>query len=367
MKDSSATGLLPAMGGGMHKNSFLDAWEKSAIGPQSIAFGDFSTLVQLTQERYERMQLRNLFELTQDLPGLLSQLDCVVSDILPLHSSFRRADEDNSGTLDDKELSYVLQEFGFLCGKEEEDTAITDVLRKSVYEKDGTLTFEEFLVVIYDIREKAKECNGAFTEAEFHRFDKDRSGQLSVQEVSVLFQEMGLAPTCRQGQDEIKRLIHECDEDHSGELNLEEFQHLAQLVSEKLRSITRFREMELGFSFKFTHQQIRDYRDFFWQIDKDGNGQLDLEELRTLMEKMRQRIDGDHLRMLFDKIDHDRNGFVDFSEFLQLLHGIDQINEEAAKEAAKAATHDNDGVRPALSRTNGCRRLSGLASMFAEN
>merc|ERR1712070_680521 len=138
---------------------------------------------------------------------------------------------------------------------------------------------------------------------------------------------MGLAPTCRQGQDEIKRLIHDCDEDGSGELNLEEFQHLTQLVSEKLRSLVRFREMELGISLNFSHQQIRAFRDSFWEIDQDGNGQLDMEELRSLMQLMRQRIDGDHLNMLMAKIDGDHNGFVDFSEFLKLIHGIQSLEK----------------------------------------
>ena len=44
----------------------------------------------------------------------------------------------------------------------------------------------------------------------------------------------------------LKKLYQSVDEDNDGELDLFEFQHLVQLVSEKLRSLTRFREMELG-------------------------------------------------------------------------------------------------------------------------
>merc|ERR1719183_672101 len=86
------------------------------------------------------------------------------------------------------------------------------------------MTFGGFLQVILDIREKAKDCRWKKTWEQFDRFDTDRSGQLSVLELSALFQEMGLAPTCRHGQDEIKRLLSNRDADQNGQLDFDEFQ-----------------------------------------------------------------------------------------------------------------------------------------------
>lgn len=324
---------------------YLDKeWEHRTKGPTHVAFEDFVYLVQMTQERYERLQLNHLFTIRSDLPFHLTRLGNLEIDILPLHNSFRRFDSDKSGTLDPTELNYVLQEFGFLRGHEQEDELYQKIMRDAAHENDGTLTFAQFLQVIYDIREAAKQSREQDCETQFVRFDRDHNGQLSVQEVSVLFQEMGLAPTCRQGQDEIKRLLHNCDEDHSGELDLHEFQHLVQLVSEKLRSINRFREMELGLSLKFTDSQVREYRDFFWDIDKDGNGQLDMQELRTLMHMMRQRIDGDDLRLLMGKIDANNDGSVDFSEFLRLVHAIEQL--QAAQDDDVFDSSDDEAGGP---------------------
>merc|ERR1711957_218096 len=113
-----------------------------------------------------------------------------------------------------------------------------------------------------------------------------------------------------------------------------EFQHLVQFVSEKLRSITRFREAELGASLNLSEQEVREYRDLFWEIDKDGNGHLDLQELRSLMEMLRQRITGDDLRLLMQKVDIDNNGLMDFSEFLRLIHAMGMVQDAAPKSQA---------------------------------
>jgi calmodulin len=265
----------------------------------------------------------------------------------------------------------ILKEFGLLSGKEVEDKAVLKVMQVAAFKNKGLLTFPQFLQVIWDIREEAIACRTQETTRMFEQYDKDSSGQLSVQEVALLFQEMGLAPTCRQGQDEIKRLLQNCDEDHNGELDIVEFQHLVQMVSEKLRSITRFREIELGLSLKFSEQQIREYRDFFWQIDKDGNGHLDLQELRTLMHMMRQRIDGDDLRLLMGKIDRNKDGHLDFSEFLRLVHLIDSAQEDSESEddevAELGASHldndldESDSTQP--NRKRGARRLSNNTRM----
>merc|ERR1712228_1108899 len=71
-------------------------------------------------------------------------------------------------------------------------------------------------------------------------------------------------------------------------------------------------------------EEVREYRDAFWELDHEGVGQLDIQDLRKAMRLLKQRIDGDHLRKLFQKIDHDGNGVLDFSEFLRLMHIIDK-------------------------------------------
>jgi len=314
---------------GMYDKS-SDVWDMWDMKPRvMLAFEDLVAICANAQEHYEKLQYDYLFSITSKLPMHLIAKGGggLETDILPLLASFRRFDTDQDGTLDPSEMNYVLQEFGFLSGKVEEDEVIQMIVHKAAWKNDEHLTFVQFLEVIYNIRELCKQRRCEETKAKFHRLDKNRNGILSVQEVSVLFNQMGLAPTCRHGQDEIRRLLQDCDHDKDGELDLVEFQHLVQLVSEKLRSITRFREIELGHSLKLTSQQIREFRDFFWQIDTDGSGHLDMEELRMLMHRMRQRIDGDDIRLLMSKIDDNHNGLVDFPEFLKLVHAIGQLEK----------------------------------------
>mmetsp|Transcript_157867 Transcript_157867/g.290891 ORF Transcript_157867/g.290891 Transcript_157867/m.290891 type:complete len:968 (+) Transcript_157867:116-3019(+) len=360
--------------------SFLTQWESKATKKLSLA--QFEVLLQRTAERYEYKQLQRLRKIQQELNADAQTIKDLEADIVPLHISFIHYDLDNSGELDQVEMRSLLQEFGFLSGEPDQDIPVIKLLNKGILDAqaekiklqrrrtanvkremegkreskhkhkwrqasqdhknkethaadldelepiEGSLDFKACLNLVFEVREEMKRKRRENTRKFFQRLDRDHSGALNMIEVSTLFEEMGLTPRCNRGQEEIKRLLANCDGDASGDLDFEEFEQLVQLVTEKLRSTTRFREMELGLKLGFTEQQVRSYRDCFWELDEDGSGHLDIDELRTLMRVLKQRIDGDELRMLMKKIDVDGDGHVDFSEFLRLIHSIAHVTEE---------------------------------------
>jgi Ca2+-binding EF-hand superfamily protein len=191
----------------------------------------------------------------------------------------------------------------------------------------GTVGFPEHILLVARIREEMKKRRHDETLQLFKNYDKDNSGNLSMQECSSLFAEMGMLPKCQVGQDEIKRLLDEADEDGSGELNFEEFQTLTELVAEKLRALARSRELEFGATLNFSKRQVNEYRDAFWKLDQDGSGELGINELRTVMNLLQRKVSGDELRALFDEVDQDGSGFIDFTEFLSLMH-VYQVTEQ---------------------------------------
>merc|ERR1712232_1530112 len=209
-------------------------------------------------------------------------------------------------------------------GKQDEDSTIMKVMHHADVNYDGVFDFAELIDLIWSIRKELLKKNKDHLKALFMKLDKDHDGDLSIQEVNHLFAEMNLVPKNKTAQNEIKRVLDFADVDHNNHISFQEFVHLTGLVREKLRTITRIQELELGHELGLTEELVREYRDAFWELDEDGSGQLDIQALRKAMRLLKQRIDGDNLRKLFMKIDNDGNGVLDFSEFLRLMHVVDE-------------------------------------------
>lgn len=57
----------------------------------------------------------------------------------------------------------------------------------------------------------------------------------------------------------------------------------------------------------------------FASLDRDGNGRLSFDELRNLLRQGNPHMTDRELRLLFNGVDSDRNGEIDFSEFLEFV------------------------------------------------
>lgn len=302
-----------------------------------IDFDSFQNLVERTREKFEQIQRDRLWTIMQSTSLDQDALRKMQHDIIPLYECFQRFDDDDSGELDRAEVRKIFQEFGCYNGGEEEEKLIDKLIERVSKDGNDSVNFDEFLHLVKQLREEMKLRRREEVWAIFRSYDKDNSGQLSMAEVSMLFTDMGLLPKCQVGQDEIKRLLEESDDDGSGELNFEEFQHLVELVTEKLRALTRVRELELGIDLGYTKKQIIDFRDAFWQLDDEGTGALGIVDLRRIMTMLRVRISGDELRDLFAEVDNDESGCIDFSEFLRLMHMLEEQRQEQEAFARREA------------------------------
>ena len=62
---------------------------------------------------------------------------------------------------------------------------------------------------------------------------------------------------------------------------------------------------------EFTEEQIEEYRAAFDCFDKDGNGEIDVEELRFIFKKLNIFIDDAQLGDLISQVDTDQNGIIE--------------------------------------------------------
>ncbi len=68
-----------------------------------------------------------------------------------------------------------------------------------------------------------------------------------------------------------------------------------------------------------THEQIIEFREAFQAFDKDGNGSITTKELGTVMRSLGQNLSETEIKEVIDEVDEDKNGTIDFQEFLSLM------------------------------------------------
>ena len=78
-------------------------------------------------------------------------------------------------------------------------------------------------------------------------------------------------------------------------------------------------QIENSFIDSLTSEQILEFREAFQAFDKDGNGSITTKELGTVMRSLGQNLSEAEIKEVIDEVDEDKNGTIDFQEFLSLM------------------------------------------------
>ncbi|KAK4941471.1 hypothetical protein LTR10_018615 [Elasticomyces elasticus] len=130
----------------------------------------------------------------------------------------------------------------------------------------------------------------------FALFDKDESGTITAQELGDIMRSLGQTPTDSELQD----MINEVDVDNSGAIDFDEF---LKMMSTTVRAQDFAQETRAAF-------------DVF---DKDGSGTISADELRQVMKSLGENLTDAEIEEMIREADKDRNGTIDYEEFVQLL------------------------------------------------
>jgi Ca2+-binding protein (EF-Hand superfamily) len=100
---------------------------------------------------------------------------------------------------------------------------------------------------------------------------------------------------------------------------------------------------------KLIQDQLNEFREAFAILDKDGDGKIDVRELGDLIRSLGQNPTEAELEDIIKEVDADRNGTIDFPEFLALMARKMRATESAEEliEAFKVFDKDGDGLIPA--------------------
>ena len=94
-----------------------------------------------------------------------------------------------------------------------------------------------------------------------------------------------------------------------------------------------------------TEEQIAEFKEAFSLFDQDGDGTIATSRLGTVMRSLGQNPTEAELQDMLNEVDADRNGTIDFPEFLTMMARKmqDVDSEEDLREAFKVFDMDRDG------------------------
>jgi len=178
-------------------------------------------------------------------------------DLVSLRELFCRYDTDGSNSLDLSEVMFMLGESGLAPRSAAENDEIQHMIKLSDKNGDQEFNFVEFLHLVRMVRCFRQEKRREELVESFMKYDRDRSGSLSHNEVSLLLTDVGLQPTNKKEQEELANIISSVDADGSGFIDFQEFQELSQRIDEKLRSFRYEEQIEFAMCLGFTEKQMR--------------------------------------------------------------------------------------------------------------
>ncbi|KAK8887576.1 hypothetical protein M9Y10_038626 [Tritrichomonas musculus] len=132
----------------------------------------------------------------------------------------------------------------------------------------------------------------------FDIMDRDHNGAITVDDLSAVMRAIGQSPTLNELQD----MIREVDADGNETIDFTEF---LALMSRQMRQSDI--EAEL--------------REAFRVFDRDNDGFITPQELRTLLISLGLDSSAEVIRRMINEADHNRDGKIDFNEFRALALG----------------------------------------------
>eukprot|EP00746_Dinoflagellata_sp_MGD_P166639 gnl/MRDRNA2_/MRDRNA2_96682_c0_seq1.p1 gnl/MRDRNA2_/MRDRNA2_96682_c0~~gnl/MRDRNA2_/MRDRNA2_96682_c0_seq1.p1 ORF type:complete len:1075 (+),score=251.98 gnl/MRDRNA2_/MRDRNA2_96682_c0_seq1:142-3366(+) len=257
------------------------------------------------------------------------------SELIELDELFRKYDQDESGLLDEGEVRQVLTDFGCMPKTFLEQKALQLMFWDIKYpnrdppEKidlsNAEFDFMEFLTLIRRLRKMNSDTLKATMLADFNRYDRDKSGELDMQEVAKILHEMNLIPRSKEEQSEILAIFEEVDEDGSQTFDFKEFQILIIRVRERLEKIANERAQAHALSIGITLKRFKEVMPLFRASDEEGLGMIWVPQLRIAMDRLGKVISSERLHVLFEDFADEKHGqkYLGIDQFCNMMKQID--------------------------------------------
>jgi len=118
--------------------------------------------------------------------------------------------------------------------------------------------------------------------------------------------------------------------------------------------MTDFYGIAQGFP-EFSKEDIDTFIESFKQYDQDGNGNIDSKELGTILKSIGQECSDAELKKQIAEVDLDKNGTVEFNEFLSIIKNLIKGKNSAF---GQSITKTSKGVQKIVTASGGAHSFS---------
>jgi Ca2+-binding EF-hand superfamily protein len=136
----------------------------------------------------------------------------------------------------------------------------------------------------------------------FDLFDEDGGGTISIEELATIFKSIGYNPSVQELRDMLNDDDREEEEDEEGKNNLT-FQEFLKLMSNKTKDEDTKKEL------------IEAFR----MLDRDGQGLINITELKETMLELGEKLSPDELEILLRAADDDNDGYIEYEIFIDRI------------------------------------------------
>jgi len=221
-----------------------------------------------------------------------------------VRKAFKTFDKDGDGAIDRGELHKVLTNYKFNFSDQE----VEIVFKAGDIDNDGCINFEEFMYlmcpsteqIVKKFRQNYRTVNEV--KSAFRRYDKNRSGSLNESELKRMMMSTGQSFS----EVEIHAIMNLGDKDGDGEIDLEEF--MALMTPSASETLAKIRK---GVTC------IQDVKGLFKAIDVDGDGLLSKEEMLT---SPGCKFDREEVEAIYEVGDSNGDGVLDIGEFIAIMY-----------------------------------------------
>lgn len=300
--------------------AFLNAViECDVNGSGEIEWEEFEPLVQRVREklgechREREVRMREQMKLPPDIfLNFRSQL-------IPFHETFRKHEQDGSGTVCVSFLSTLAVDLGLAKDPLAfMDTWEHDEILKNLLDNRNSIDFAIFLQVAQRLRDLREGRGGQNLRRIFDMYDVDNSGDLSIDEIFRLMRDLGFEIQTSLKQ-EVRRLFEESDIDGSGMIEYREFTRFFHGACEMLQQKQYEEEQRAAEELGFTTSELRDLREVFHMLDHDNAGSLKFTEAMQALTFMGQNTATEQGLKKYDRF---HLGRLDFISFLKAMNDI---------------------------------------------
>jgi calmodulin len=218
---------------------------------------------------------------------------------------FEQFDKDNDGRITKNELNFVMCNLFPDEAITEQD--INDMLKAADLDNNGYIDFEEFAVMFSVFNGNPQLRNNSYEPPLRNDFNQPREEftatyspvvRLKNQKNSITTSNKSLNKSSRSNSKDSRTRTRSSSQANSAAQSPANFRKVVQI---------------------FTSSQMMDLKAAFTMFDKNGDQKISGSELKEVMHYLGLKTSEDEVKAMIQVVDKNRNGYVDYDEFIQMM------------------------------------------------